>query len=248
MNNIPKIIHYCWFGNNPKPQEIVDLIENWKEINPDFIIKEWNESNFDLNLYEYCREAYEMKRFAFVTDVVRLYALYNEGGIYMDTDVETLKPFGPFLHHPAFTGCENAEMCVTGTMGSMKHNPWIKLLLDQYNNKRFLQANGEVDLTTNTTTITELTKKSYGWKPSDNLQDLGDVVIYPTVIFCAKSYYTGEIYSNNDTVTIHHFKGSWKTESEKNRSKRLNKVKNIIINIFGDNFFNGVNKIRKRGK
>ena len=89
---IPKKIHYCWFGGNPLPSLAVKCIESWKKYLPDYEIKEWNESNFDLNYNDYVREAYEAKKWAFITDVVRLYAMVTEGGIYMDTDVEVLKP------------------------------------------------------------------------------------------------------------------------------------------------------------
>ena len=80
---IPKVIHYCWFGRNPLPADAKVYIESWKKYCPDYVIKEWNEDNFDLDLFPYAREAYDNRRFAFVTDIVRLYALYNEGGIYM---------------------------------------------------------------------------------------------------------------------------------------------------------------------
>ena len=99
---IPKIIHYCWFGRGQMPELALKCLESWKKYCPDYEIKEWNEDNFDLETYPYAREAYENRKFAFVTDVVRLYALYHEGGIYMDTDVEVLKPLDRFLNDPAF--------------------------------------------------------------------------------------------------------------------------------------------------
>lgn len=244
QNSIPKIIHYCWFGNNEKPQEVLDLIDGWKHKNPDYTIKEWNESNFDLNMYDYAKEAYESKRFAFVTDIVRLYALYNEGGIYMDTDVEVLKPFDDFLHHQAFTGCETPEMCVTGTMASRKNNVWIKSLLEYYDNRKFLDENGKVDLTTNTKSITNITIDKFNWEKSDLYQDLVDVAIYPSDVFCAKSYKTGVVSETENTVTIHHFKGSWKTESEKAKSKYMTKAKNLIIRVVGEKNFNRINSVR----
>ena len=103
---IPKKIHYCWFGRSKMPELALKCIASWKKYLPDYEIKEWNEDNFDLELYPYVREAYNNRKFAFVTDVVRLYALYTEGGIYMDTDVEVLKPLDCFLNHQAFSGFE----------------------------------------------------------------------------------------------------------------------------------------------
>lgn len=95
---IPKKIHYCWFGRGPLPELARKCIASWRKYLPEYEIKEWNEDNFDLDAYPYVREAYDSRKFAFVTDVVRLYALYNEGGIYMDTDVEVLKPLDSILH------------------------------------------------------------------------------------------------------------------------------------------------------
>ncbi len=246
-NSIPKIIHYCWFGNNEKPDDIKLYIEGWKENNPEYKIIEWNESNFDLELFPYAKQAYESGKYAFVTDVVRLYALFNYGGIYMDTDVEVLKPFDDLLHHKAFTGCENDKMCVTGTIGSRIKNKWVEKLLSYYDDKNFIHDDGKLDLTTNTNSITRITTNEFGWVPMDSKQDLDDVYIYSSDYFCAKSFYTGKINVTENTYTIHHFKGSWKTGSDKLRSKILNLVKKFLINLFGDETFNKVNKKIRKG-
>ena len=103
---IPKIIHYCWFGGGDKPELAVKCIESWKKYLSDYEIKEWNEENFDITQNQYVREAYENRKFAFVTDYVRLYAIYTEGGVYMDTDVEVIGSYDLFLHHHAFSGFE----------------------------------------------------------------------------------------------------------------------------------------------
>ena len=117
---IPKIIHYCWFGRGEMPSLAKKCIASWKKYLPEYKVKQWNEDNFDLNLYPYVAEAYAQRKFAFVTDVVRLYALYTEGGIYMDTDVEVLKPLDEFLRHPAFSGFEDEKNVPTGIMGAEK--------------------------------------------------------------------------------------------------------------------------------
>ena len=111
---IPKVIHYCWFGKGKMPDLALKCLESWKKYCPDYVIKEWNEDNFDLDLYPYAREAYDNRKFAFVTDVVRLYALYHEGGIYMDTDVELVNSIDKFLHHTAFSGFESEKMFLLG--------------------------------------------------------------------------------------------------------------------------------------
>ena len=151
---IPKIIHYCWFGRGEKPSQAQMCIESWKKILPEYQLKEWNEDNFDINQNRYVREAYENRKFAFVTDYVRLYALYNEGGVYMDTDVEVLGSYDPFLHHHAFSGFETDGNVPTGMMAAEKGSLWAKDLLDQYADRVFVQLKSIYYMTTNTTVIT----------------------------------------------------------------------------------------------
>lgn len=205
---IPKTIHYCWFGRGQMPELAVKCIESWKKYLPEYEIKEWNEDNFDLNLYFYVREAYDNRRFAFVTDVVRLYALYNEGGVYMDTDVEVLKPLDKFLGHHAFSGFEDLTNIPTGIMGAEKGSRWAKENLDYYKDRHFI-VNGKPDATTNVTTITNHLDK-YGLKHNNTFQEFEDLItIYPKDVFCPKSYEDGEIHITSNTHTIHHFAGSW---------------------------------------
>ena len=124
---IPKIIHYCWFGGNPLPPLALKCIESWKKYCPDYEIKIWDESNFDININKYATEAYEAKKWAFVSDVARLWVLYNYGGIYMDTDLEVIKPLDEFLYHKAFSGFEDEVNIPTGIIASEKNNNWIKV-------------------------------------------------------------------------------------------------------------------------
>lgn len=222
---IPKTLHYCWFGPNEIPESIKDNINDWGKKLPDYNIKLWNEDNFDINMNSYVNEAYEAGKYAFVTDYVRLYALYNHGGIYLDTDVEIVKSLEPFLNHQAFTGCENNENSVTGTIGSVKGHEWIKTLLNYYTDKNFILPDGSYDLTTNTTIITEITINQFGWKPLDEQQELRNgLIIYPFEYFCAKDYKTGKIHETENTYTIHHFSGSWKS----NKSKVVTKITQLI--------------------
>ena len=151
---IEKKIHYIWFGSNPLPPLAKKCIESWKKFCPDYEIVEWNETNFDVNQNIYTKEAYENKKWAFVSDYVRLYALYHHGGIYMDTDVEVLKNLDDYLNHDAFSGFESSNAIPTGIIGAKKGNYHIKQLLNEYNDRHFILPNGEMDLTTNVTTIT----------------------------------------------------------------------------------------------
>lgn len=222
---IPKKIHYCWFGRGQMPEPAVNCINSWKKYLPDYELVLWNEDTFDINCNQYVKEAYESKEYAFVTDYVRLYALYHHGGIYMDTDVEVLKSLNEFLEHRAFTGCENDQMCVTGTMAAEKGHRWIEDLLNDYNDKKFILPDGSFDKKTNTQMITELTIDKYGWKPKDEHQVLKEELnIYPFEVFCAKDWATGKIRISENTHTIHHFSGSWHTKTDKLKIR----VQNII--------------------
>lgn len=206
---IPKIIHYCWFGKGKMPRLAEVCIRSWRKYCPDYEIKEWNESNFDLEAYPYAAEAYKAKRYAFVTDVVRLYALYHEGGIYMDTDVELLKPLDQFLHHPAFSGFETETQVPTGIMASQKGGKWAEESLQYYENAHFLNENGAPDLTTNVTIISEQMINK-GLILNNTYQEIENYfTIYPKDYFCPKDFLTQEIDITPNTACIHHFNMSW---------------------------------------
>jgi hypothetical protein len=235
---IAKTIHYCWFGRGEKSELTIKCINSWKKYCPDFVIKEWNEDNFDINSNEYVMEAYKAKKWAFVTDYVRLYVLYNYGGIYMDTDVEVIKPLDNFLNNHAFSGFESSKEIPTGIMAAEKGNKWIKDLLDEYKNLHFLKKDGSYNTVTNVIRITNLSVKKYDLVPESSLQHLkGNVAtMYPFDYFCTKSALTGEINITKNTHTIHHFSGSWLSEDEKKRRefkeqyiKKFGPKKGVII-------------------
>lgn len=219
---IPKTIHYCWFGRGQKPELAEKCIASWKQFCPDYEIKEWNEDNFDLDSNLYTRQAYDSRKFAFVTDYVRLYAMYHEGGIYMDTDVEVLKSLDAFLEHQAFSSFENNNKIPTGLMAAEAGNPWIKDLLDEYIDLTFLDAAGNMDLTTNVERITNLTLRKYGLVPESSYQELGGGVLtlYPYDYFCPKDWQTGNINLTENSHTIHHFAGSWHTDAQKKQAEK----------------------------
>ena len=206
---IPKTIHYCWFGRGKMPKLAKKCIKSWKKYCPDYVIKEWNEDNFDLDMYPYTREAYDNRKFAFVTDVVRLYALFHDGGVYMDTDVEVLKPLDPFLTHVAFSGFEDEVYVPTGIMASEKGGIWAKENLDYYNGRHFLKEDGTFDTTTNVITITNYMLK-HGLIQNNTLQDFPNLItMYPKEYFCPLSWKGRNMQMTEKTVTIHHFAGSW---------------------------------------
>lgn len=210
---IPKIIHYCWFGKNPKPVLAEKCIQSWKKKCPGYIIKEWNEDNFDVGKIDYVREAYEAGKWAFVTDYVRLYAMVTEGGIYLDTDLEILKPLDIFLTHRAFSGFENIETVPTGIMACEKNFPLFKELLNEYKTRHFKLDNGKYDFTPNVVAITK-TCVAHGLNLNNELQEVDGFVLYPKEVFCPKNYKTGIIEKTDRTYTIHHFSGSWRTKED----------------------------------
>ena len=212
---IPKTIHYCWFGGAEKPTLIKHCIRSWKKRLPDYEIKEWNESNFDTNMAPFCQEAYAARKYAFVADFCRVYALATEGGIYMDTDVEVLKPYDDLLSLPAFTGYEGSKFLppVTGTMASIAGGEWVKEQLSAYDGIHFVDKEGRMDLTTNTVRISAIMKEG-GFVQDGKKQIYKDMHIFPVEYFCPRQT-TGEILMTGNTYCDHHFMGSW-SESKKN--------------------------------
>ena len=213
---IPKVIHYCWFGGNPLPEDAVKCIESWKKYCPDYEIVEWNETNFDVLSLDYTKEAHKAKKWAFITDYVRLYALATMGGVYMDTDVEVLKNLDVFLNEPGFSGFERVDAVPTGIMAAEKGNPFVLQLLEEYNSLHFIREDGTYDLTTNVVRITDTAKKN-GLKLNNKKQTVCEFTFYPKEVFCPKNSRTMEMEITENTYTIHHFQGSWDADRKKFR-------------------------------
>ena len=236
---IPKKIHYCWFGGNPLPEETKIYIESWKKYCPDYEIIEWNEKNFDLNCNIYIQEAYQAKKWAFITYYVRLYVMYNYGGIYMDTDVEVIKSLDPYLNNKAFSGFETFTDIPTGIMASEKGFPLFKEFLDYYKDRHFIMNDGSYDMTTNVVIITNICKK-YGLKRNNTKQTIQGFTLYPSDYFCPKSHTTHKITLTDNTVTIHHFAGSWLSGEARKRTDLLNNLCKRYGYDFGSFLFNTI--------
>jgi len=222
------------------PELALRCIESWKRYCPDYELKLWNEDTFDIKTNKFVREAYVNKKYAFVTDYVRLYALYTIGGVYMDTDVEVLRPIDEFLTNHAFTGFEVTEAIPTGIMAAEKGNSWVKRELDYYTNLSFIRSNGAFNTTPNVQIITAHAL-AQGLIPNGCFQVLkGGVAIYPKDYFCPKSYVDGKIYLTDNTYTIHHFAGSWHNISP--IEKKLTKV---FGNVWGTRVWKLYNLCRK---
>lgn len=226
---IPKIIHYCWFGGNPLPELAVKCIDSWKKFLPEYEIIEWNESNFPIGDFIFAQQALEQRKFAFISDVCRLYAIEKMGGIYMDTDVEVLKPLDKFLQHAAFSGFENDDYVPTGIMAAEKGSAWIRELLAYYDNRPFVNADGSIENTSNTVIITNMMLEK-GFVMNNKFQEIESyVAFYPNDYFCPKSYKTGNIDLTPNSHCIHHFAKSWIAPHLRMR----NNMKMKVMNVFG---------------
>lgn len=223
------------------PKLSVNCINSWKKHLSDYKLILWNEDNFDINNNQYVKEAYEAKKYAFVTDYVRLYALYHYGGIYMDTDVEVLKPLDKFLNHRVFIGCEREKVIQTGLIGSAPNHAMVEKILNSYNNKKFVLDNGSLNLVPNPQIITPILIEHFNWIPKNKYQVLIEgVTVYPIEYFCAKDCRTGKVTINENTYAIHHFSGSWLT--------KYDKFKQIIIKILGHKGAQFVVNVKKKIK
>ena len=217
---IPKKIHYCWFGKGELPVKVKEYIASWKRYLPNYEIIQWNEDNFDIEAVQFVREAYKEKKYAFVADYVRFYALYYHGGIYFDSDVEVVKSFDSLLENNFFVGHERPEFLESAIFGSVANHPLLLEILKEYESKSFYLPSGYFDLTICPIIFTKHLSKMFEWQPKNTLEDLGfGVKIFPFDYFCAKEYNTGNIIQTKNTFSIHHFSGSWKPKSQKIFSK-----------------------------
>lgn len=195
---IPKTIHYVWVGGKEKPSDIKRCMKTWKKHLKDYEIIEWNENNFDINSHPFVKAAYEAKKWAFVSDYIRAWAIYNYGGIYLDTDVLVLDDFDKMLNCEAFVGYENNDHPFTATFGAVKGHQLVKDMLDYYNhldNYDFKFGDN------NTISVSDLLVKKYGCELGNKEQILNNnIKVYKDNILCNPS---------KDSITIHIFTGTW---------------------------------------
>ncbi len=214
---IPKIIHYCWLSNDPIPKDLKKYMKSWKEKVYDYEFILWDLNRFDLNRSLWVKQAFEAKKYAFAADYIRLYAVYNYGGIYMDMDVEVIKSFNDLLRNDYILGYEAAKGLEAGVFGAPKKAPWVKEVLEYYTSKEFALPNGLYNDTPLPIIMDEVLNADYITNKK--------IVPLPTDFLTAKSYKTGKITITPNTYTIHHFAGSWKSWDEK--------MKIIIARIIG---------------
>lgn len=238
-NEIPKIIHYCWFGSDELSELNKKCILSWKKFLPGFDIKEWNESNYDFNSCKYTKEAYEKKKWAFVSDYARFDILYNHGGLYFDTDVELIKPIDDIIAKGPFMGLEFGKFVQENYDSSiLKHDKYndvnritlelgfsiapglglgvyknhniYKKIIDEYKKRSFTNEFGRNNILTVCDFITEILVRE-GIKNIDGIGNVCDIGIYPADYFCPKDPDSELISISNNTRAIHHYDATWRT-------------------------------------
>ncbi|MFI7846651.1 glycosyltransferase family 32 protein [Dorea amylophila] len=237
---IPKKIHYCWFGRNPKPDIVLKCIKSWKRYMPEYEIIEWNEENYDVNKCKYTAEAYKAGKWAFVSDYARFDVLNTMGGIYFDTDVELLKKIpDDILLNNAFTGMESAGKVSPGLIfASVPQHPFLQKILNVYNEASFIQ-NGKRNYKTVNEFTTEILE-SNGFELKQEYQKVDDVAIYPSTIFCGYDQDLREYDIRPETISVHHYSGTWKKKTIKNY------IQNGIKKIFGKKGYVCILKIKRK--
>lgn len=225
---IPKKIHYCWFGGNPLPENLKQYIETWKKFCPDYEIKEWNENTFDINSNEFTKTAYEHKKWAYVSDYVRAYALYHDGGVYLDTDVELKANIDQFLEHEAFTGFESKGSPFTALWAAIPKHSLTEKVLSYYKGRIYTPAQE-----TNTASVSRTLIDNFGINAESNTLQVGSdnkntVHVYPAEYFCL------DLLPNFAT---HHFEGSW-VENKQPFKEHIHAKYNLdeALEIGGENF------------
>lgn len=215
---IPKLIHYCWLSNDPIPADLQMFVDSWRHVLSDYEFILWNFDRFDKETSQWVKEAFDNKKYAFAADYIRLYALYNYGGIYLDMDVEVLKTFNPFLCLKTMICYENGKLGLEmATFGVEIHSVWVKDCLAYYENRPFVKSDGLFDMITLPVIIMNtcikcgyrfITVKSI--EEARNVDDLFCIPVFPSDYFSPKSSFkNNKIYRTDNTVSIHHFAGTW---------------------------------------
>lgn len=223
---IPKIIHYCWFGGREMPDNLKKCLESWEKFMPNYQWMRWDETNFDVNILLWTKQAYSSRKYAFVSDYVRLKALYEYGGIYLDTDVMLLKSLDELRVYEAFTGFEGQTKLTSAVIGAEKEFPIIKEFMQYYQCRSFFYDDGTENKEANVVMMTEICKK-YGLITNNTEQTIQGMHIFPKTYFCPLDFYMNKDFSDN-TYAIHYFDASWLDEETK---KQINKERSNTYKI-----------------
>lgn len=235
---IPKIVHYCWLSGDPFPEKIQSCINSWKKNLLDYEFWLWDTNRFKIEDNKWVQQTFEQKKYAFAADYIRLYAVYNFGGIYLDCDVEVLKPFDDLLNSPYFAGTEGNGIIEAGVFGARKGEPWLKVCLDYYKGKSFISDNGEFNTRPLPSIIMSQINGIYQPKIVSKDEFLNRVTTYHTdkvllmlnkEFLCAKDMGTGKLLNTTETYCIHHFAMSWIPKNK----VFLSDFKRFLMKLFG---------------
>jgi len=215
---IPKIFHLCWLSGDPYPKKIDYCIKSWKKHNPDYEIMLWDAKRFDVNLTPWTKQAFKAKKYAFAADYIRLYAVLNYGGIYLDSDVEVIKSFDDVLDLPYFVGSETDETSIElAAFGAEKGTPWVKTALDWYDGRDFIKEDGSMELEVQPIIMNRVLASKYSLTPIEGKDEVtreeDKLFIFPNEWFNAHPFgKTGrpEYRVTDHTHSIHHYAGQWR--------------------------------------
>lgn len=243
-SSIPPIIHYCWFGRGKMPDTAYKCIESWRKFFPDYEIKLWNEDNFDVEINNYTSEAYQAKKYAFVSDYARFWILYKYGGLYFDTDVEVIKNFDDIIERGAFMGCEkNVNQSISAYdlgvnpglgLGVTPGHNLYKDILDYYDQLSFLTPDGKPNTLDTVVTITSRILCDHGLKLSADIQHCAGIWIYPSDYFSPKDVDTKQLNITQNTRSIHHYDASWAEWYDKAAGERGPRLRRLLGSFIGN--------------
>lgn len=244
---IPKIIHYCWFGRNPLPPLALKCIESWRKYLPDYEIKEWNEDNFDITITPYVEEAYHMKKYAFVSDFARFWALYHYGGVYFDTDVELIKPIDDILERGPYMGLEElingytyqglSALPAAGLgMAVYPHFEPLRDMMQYYYCHHFISWRGKPKYKTVVQIVTDILLDRGAEIAPDRISECAGLYLYPDEYFSPAVDVAEDksvvITTTDNTRSIHHYAGSWVNHnSKRGLPMHWQRFKNLLFRI-----------------
>lgn len=205
---IPKIIHYCWLSGEPYPRDIKECIDSWHEHMPDYDFMLWDMNSFDVDAVPYVKQAVATRKWAFASDYIRLWAIYNYGGIYLDSDIKILKRFDDLLSEKAFTAFESGGRIAAWIFGGEKNAPIFKELLDYYKDRPFVREDGSLELIPNTIPTTKILVK-HGLRARNELQRLDGITVFTEDYFSPFNPWTKRTVITDNSYAMHLFKGAW---------------------------------------
>lgn len=251
---IPKIIHYCWLSNDPIPERLKKCMASWKKFLPDYEVMKWDFNRLDKESFVWVKEAFENKKYAFAADFIRLYALYNYGGIYLDMDVEILKSFNNLLKYPYFMCYEHdGSVPEVAAFGVEAKQDWIKDWLQYYKGKHFISEDGSIPKASITPlpkiAIRQLKSKGYHFESINTPNQITSlnktICLLPCDYFSPKSYENCKIYLTENTYSIHHFAGSWLPKGQVLEHKFWNLL-GMKEHYIMKHFYNFINKLNNK--